>query len=228
MPSDEAALLSLWEQGQTRSPLDRALLLAWGCGGAAVDEPAALPIGQRDALLLRARIRHFGARLEATADCPHCGACMSFGLQLDELAQAAQPAAIDAHVACAAGHFRLPTSADVAAALQHAEPRQALALALRIEGSTPLDDDALAAIEQALSDVDPAAQIDIALACEACGRPFDAPLDIAECLWLDLSRRARRTLDDVHQLASAYGWSEAEVLAVPPARRQQYLQRVLT
>jgi hypothetical protein len=35
---------------------------------------------------------------------------------------------------------------------------------------------------------------------------------------------ARRLLYDVHALASAYGWSEDEVLAVSPARRRCYLE----
>jgi hypothetical protein len=226
MAADELTLLSLWEQGQRRAPLDRALLLLWGCAGAAEGELAHWPLGRRDAALIDARVRLFGPVLDATADCPACAARMAFTLRLDELAQQLPAAAGDVIVACNAGRFRLPHSADLAAALGASEPRRALALRLRVAGELPLDDEQLAVVEAALADADPAAQIDIALACDACGSAFDAPLDIAECLWLDVSRRAQQTLDDVHQLASAYGWSEAEVLAVPPARRQHYLQRV--
>ncbi len=224
MATDEHLLLSLWEQGQRRTPLDRSLLLLWGCTGAA--DAAHWPLGRRDAALLEARVRLFGAQLEATADCPHCAARMAFTLRLDELARHALPAAEGLEVACAAGRFRLPHSADLAAALADEHPRLALAQRLRVDGSAPLDEEQLAAVEAALAEADPAAQIDIALACDACGRSFDAPLDIAECLWLDVARRARQTMDEVHDLASAYGWSEAEVLAVPPVRRRHYLQRV--
>jgi hypothetical protein len=223
--TDEAALLALWEQGQGRQPLDRALLLAWACAAGPV--PAELPLGTRDAALLNARIQRFGATLPASADCPHCGNTMAFTLPLHELAAAAPAAAPGTVVACGEARFRLPTSADVAAALVQAEPRRALAQALCVQGDAAvLDATALAALEAALVAADPAAQIDITLACDACGKPFDAPFDPAECLWLDVARRARRTLDDVHQLASAYGWSEADVLAVPPQRRRHYLQRV--
>lgn len=223
---DEAGLLSLWEQGHARRPLDRALLLLWACTGGA-GGAAALPLGQRDAALLQARIALFGATLEATADCPHCGNRLAFVLPLQQLADAAVPAAADTVVDCAGGRFRLPNSADVAHAMGEAEPRRALALALQLDaGRLSLDDDAVAALESALAAADPAAQLDIALHCDACGQAFAAPFDAAECLWLDVQGRARRTLDEVHQLASAYGWSEAEVLAVPPARRQHYLQRV--
>lgn len=238
MAADEHALLSLWEQGQRRAPLDRALLLLWGCAGATDADLARWPLGRRDAALLDARVRLFGPQLDATADCPACAARMAFSLRLDDLAQQALPADDSVQVECSAGRFRLPHSADLAAALRETQPRHALALRLRVAGptpgtpnspdtpETPIDDQQLATIEAALAAADPAAQIDIGLSCDACGQVFDAPLDIAECLWLDVSRRARQTLDDVHLLASAYGWSEAEVLAVPPARRQHYLQRV--
>lgn len=240
MALEEHTLLQVWEQGRQRQPLDRALLLLWACGDGAAqaDELAQRTIGQRDAQLLQARIRHFGPLLEATADCPACAGRMAFSLHLDQLAQQARPAAADVCVDTAAGRFRLPASVDLALALSQSEPRQALARGLRVDAGptaapahaapAALDEAALQSIESALAAADPAAQIDITLQCDACGQAFDAPLDVADCLWLDVSRRAQQTLDEVHLLASAYGWSEAEVLAVPPARRQHYLQRVLS
>ena len=40
------------------------------------------------------------------------------------------------------------------------------------------------------------------------------------------SARAGALLHEVHRLASAYGWSEAQILALSPARRAQYLALV--
>ena len=34
---------------------------------------------------------------------------------------------------------------------------------------------------------------------------------------------ARRLLPEVHALASSYGWSEKEILALSPARRRSYI-----
>jgi hypothetical protein len=42
-----------------------------------------------------------------------------------------------------------------------------------------------------------------------------------------LSHWAERCLDQVHTLARAYGWSEAQILALSPVRRACYLGRVL-
>jgi hypothetical protein len=225
MAVDEARLLSLWEQGQARQPLDRALLMLWGLGGRR--DAATLTLGARDAALLALRAEHFGAVLQATAACPHCGQAMAFELPLRSLGETLAPADAALQVSLAEGVYRLPTSADLAAALHRPEPRAALALALRVQGDGTLDEAALATIEAALREADPASQIDIALTCQACGNAFESPMDPGECLWHDVQRQAQHTLDDVHALASAYGWSEAEVLAVPPTRRQHYLQRVL-
>ena len=38
--------------------------------------------------------------------------------------------------------------------------------------------------------------------------------------------RAVQLLDEVHQLATAYGWTEAEILALSDTRRAAYLDRV--
>ena len=37
---------------------------------------------------------------------------------------------------------------------------------------------------------------------------------------------AGRMLLDIHALARAYGWSESDILALPPRRRQAYLELV--
>lgn len=225
---NDAVLLDLWEAGSRCQGLDRALLMLWGSGAAMPGEVLAeLPIGQRDARLLRERARQFGSPVDATADCPACGERMAFALDLDALAAKAPAASPDTRVQCSSGRYRLPASRDLAYALAQPQPRLALALQCRLEGNAPLDDAALDELDVACAAADPAAQIDIALACEACGHGFTALFDAGDSLWTDLSRKARRTLDEVHLLATAYGWSEAAVLAVPPVRRQQYLRRVL-
>ena len=41
-----------------------------------------------------------------------------------------------------------------------------------------------------------------------------------------MDARAQRLLMEVHLLARAYGWREADILGMSPARRNAYLQRV--
>ena len=78
----------------------------------------------------------------------------------------------------------------------------------------------------ALSAADPLADVQLAVTCGECGRHWDTTFDIASFLWTEICAAVERLLGDVHVLARAYGWSEAEVLAVGPRRRQYYLQAV--
>jgi hypothetical protein len=45
----------------------------------------------------------------------------------------------------------------------------------------------------------------------------------AGLFFFELSGRAKRLLRDVHQLARAYGWSEAAIVSLPLDRRLAYL-----
>jgi len=86
--------------------------------------------------------------------------------------------------------------------------------------------DIVAALEREIAETvaaaDPLAEIALELACPACATTWSAPFDIVRFLWSELDGWASRTLDDVHILASRYGWSEGEILALSPQRRQRY------
>ena len=48
--------------------------------------------------------------------------------------------------------------------------------------------------------------------------------DIATVLWTELAGLARSLIEEVDALASAYGWSEREILALSGRRRRAYLE----
>lgn len=77
-----------------------------------------------------------------------------------------------------------------------------------------------------LEALDPAASVSFALACPACGQAWDAPLDPGAALWRKVQAAAERLLQEIDLLARAYGWREADVLALSPLRRAAYLQLV--
>ena len=62
-----------------------------------------------------------------------------------------------------------------------------------------------------------------ALYCPECGHRWHATFDIVSFFWSEIDAWAYRTLHQVHRLASAYGWREADILAMSPWRRQFYL-----
>ena len=79
-----------------------------------------------------------------------------------------------------------------------------------------------AAVE-ALAESDPGAQTALRVRCP-CGSEWVGELDIRTVVWSDLTDWVGRTLTEVHQLARAYGWSEAEILAMSGWRRRWYLE----
>lgn len=87
-----------------------------------------------------------------------------------------------------------------------------------------LSDEMVAAIAEDMAAADPQADVQLACTCPACGEAWPMVFDIASVLWSEIHAWARRLLRDVHALARAYGWREADVLALGPTRRQIYLE----
>lgn len=79
-------------------------------------------------------------------------------------------------------------------------------------------------LAEAAEHADPAADVTLNAACPECGEATRAELDITSYLWAELDHWARDLLLDVHLLATAYGWSEPQILALSPLRRRYYLE----
>jgi hypothetical protein len=71
-----------------------------------------------------------------------------------------------------------------------------------------------------------AAEVSFSLACPACALRQVIQFDIASYLWAETHHAARNLLDEVHELAWAYGWAENAILAMGARRRAAYLERV--
>jgi hypothetical protein len=226
-------LLDTWERGRTRHPLDRALLLyALATRDAPPASLADEPLGRRNVALLRFRQAAFGRQLHAFTDCPACAQRLEFELDVGDLYDPDAP--IEKAIRFDGRQFRLPTTRDLASIVQETDVDDASMALLRsclvADPDGPGDNAPLPAIdlvEAALEAADPVADIVLDFSCEACDCSWQAPLDVPGFLWEELETQAARLLDEVHLLASAYGWSEAEILAMPDARRGAYLERVL-
>lgn len=87
-------------------------------------------------------------------------------------------------------------------------------------------DEVMAALQSTISgtvaSIDPLAEIELKLDCPVCAASWSAPFDIVRFLWNELDDWAARILSQVHILASNYGWSESEIVALSPQRRQYY------
>ncbi len=206
-------VLAAWEAGAARRPLDRALAVLWAAGEGGED-PAELPLAERDRRLLAVRAETFGTEMEARATCPGCGAELELTLDARRLAGSLAPDD--------GGPCRPLTSRDLAAAV--AAEDAAATLRARIAGPD-LDPDAAAAADRAIADAAARAELATRLTCADCAAEWTETLDVPAFVWAEVEAAAVGILSDVADLAAAYGWAERDILAMSPARRLAYLAR---
>lgn len=220
----DGAVLDWWESARTHAPLERALHLLTLFVDAPADAIADWPIGRRDRALLAARAMLVGAEIKATAACPSCATEVEAAFDAAAVT-VSDPAGGEAVLANGV-RLRAATSRDLATALASPDPRRALAEAC-VTGKPPRKwtDAMLAEAAAALQALDPQADIRLRLACAECGTAWSAPLFVEPFLWREMTAWAGARFDEVHALARAYGWSEAEILALPQRRRRTYLER---
>lgn len=242
-PLSDAALLEIWDRGRHRHPLDQAIdLLAAGCPDCSWETLAGLSIGRRDHLLLLLRSATLGPWLNGRDLCSACGEAVEFQVGIADLCalQPEQDAAprwqLDMGDIRLEG--RLPDSMDLAAVAGCPDPHLARRLLARrclspgASAEAPWDmdtmpEDVVAALSAAMAAADPLADIELHLRCEACGHQWQAFLDIASFFWTEINAHVERLLRDIHLLARAYGWGEAQILALTPNRRQRYIDLVI-
>jgi len=239
-PLATPSVLAAWEQGRALPPYRRALLLLSAVQGGTLEQLAELAIGERDARLLHLREWAFGPTFQALAECPACGETLelSFDVADIRLPVAAQTDSLTTRVGAIQLRLRPPTSVDLAAAAQQPDAAagrltllaRCLVQAEQVEPPAVVQDfadlpaEVLDAAEAAIAELAGQANVQIKLACAACGQTWLAQFDIESYFWSEIDAWAQRTLREVHALARAYGWSEAEILALSPQRRQTYLE----
>jgi hypothetical protein len=94
---------------------------------------------------------------------------------------------------------------------------------LLIEGHVSASDpQAVNTIAAVLAERDPLVAFTVSYTCPSCGFAHETQVDLERVALDRLARIQRALLSDVHVLAGKYGWTEAEVLAVPAWRRARY------
>lgn len=234
-------LLDIWERGLTASTIQKALIiLAGACPDISVKELSRLSIGSRDALLMEVLENSFGHTLACRAACPSCREKLELTLRSDDLRAPMpdpQQIASDLKTGEYEIRFRLPDSLDLNAAsfcLDLDSAREVLIERCVLEAqrdgqrckSSGLPQEVIDAISSRMEEMDPQANLQIDLACPSCGIKWSSPFEVMPFLWTEIDAWAKRTLREVHLLASSYGWGEAEILAMSQWRRQAYLEMI--
>jgi hypothetical protein len=235
-----AELMSVWERGLGQPSHERALtLLTTACPESSRDELAALSIGERDARLLTLREWTFGPEILGLMNCPACGNRLELSLDLAviriEGGEVTQTATLSLVLQDYDMRFRLPDSSDLAAlaSLLNAADGEKLLLKRCLLSSRHGDKDVsveelpveiIEAIAAQMDGADPQADVELNPQCAHCGHRWQSAFDIESFFWNEIQAWAARTMREVHTLARAYGWREADILNISPQRRRFYLE----
>jgi len=233
-------LLAMWEAGVNRRPLERAIgVLRTGGMERPGEKLEQLALGCRDGRLLSLREEALGPEVSGAASCAHCGEAVEVSFRAEDirLPEAEQPELLRLEHSGYALSFNLPTTEELLAVEmtgdEEADEQRLLrgCIAAAVRGDEPVAPEKLPAavqeaVMQTMAACDPQAEVEIALTCPACRAAWSEIFDIESFFWNELQAWAGRMLREVHQLACAYGWSERQILALPPLRRSMYLNMV--
>jgi hypothetical protein len=229
-----ADCLALWESGQVLHPLDQGLLaIQTAFPETRGEDIAGWPLGKRNRALAELRCALFGRWIRGWSTCEACGEKLEFAVDGEAIRDHSAPGAA-VTIEAGARLLRLPNSRDLA---QIASEDDAEIAANRLvelctvssqqaDSAEKLTEQELELIGDRIAEADPLAEILLHFDCPVCAHSFDQPLDLSSFLWAEIAGRARKLLMDVVTLAAGFGWSEREILALSPLRREFYLRMV--
>jgi T4 bacteriophage base plate protein len=240
-PLSASELLRVWEQGHGKPSYRKAMLiLAAACSEESTEELAELSIGSRDSRLLTLRELTFGPELTSLTVCPACSEKLESSLNVADLRiSTPEPRNQLLHLELDdySIDFRLPNTGDLIEAGRSSDLEQIQReLAKRCVNEIRRQDEKLTTehlpshvvelLAMKMTEADPQADTQLSLSCPVCGHSWQALFDIVSYFWSEIQAWAVRILREVHLLASAYGWREADILAMSPLRRHLYLGMV--
>jgi hypothetical protein len=225
------AMLRLGDVARRSSPAEwavQAVLAGWP--GLARANVEAWPLGQLDNALVALRRTHFGDEWACEPQCTACGktfdlafdpAAMGFGIPPDW-----QPGALPTRAVEFSGDaatIRPLIVHDLIAIERCAQESEAAAY---LRSALEVGEEDLPAALELSAELDPLANIWLATQCPECGEEQALLFDPARFLAEEVARQADRLLGEVADIAQAYHWSEADIIAMPAARRRYYLTRI--
>lgn len=235
-------ILYLWESNIDSHPMDKALaILSRALPEFNRDQLAYLTQGKRDNLLLQVRQSTFGDRLQSFAQCPECGKVAEFPLSCERLCRCYNVIMDISRVISDNDEGRVSVRLSNGKGLERVELYQYknkfeeknvvyhkrvyktnAGLAQSLAQPLPYEIDFT--LNQSLANADPLPELIIAIDCPSCNCQWQAALDVISMLWKEIAMAATQVIQEVHELALAYGWREQDVLALTSMRRAAYLK----
>jgi hypothetical protein len=205
-------------------------LLAFDAPDASWDPVVATDV---DAALLMLHRRWAGDRIVAESWCESCGAAFDVTFSAGDYLAAHEPrtprgigSSAPPWFEATGARFRLPTVGDLLELT--GGPRSPGDRASAIE-SACVEADSPAARTRALHAIGamaPPLATSVQGTCPGCTRSVQAWFDPGEFVIEEIRARAQRVFEEVHLIASCYGWTEDVILDLPADRRVFYAERI--
>lgn len=227
--ADPGTLLAAWEAAAGATGHRRGPALAAALGAEDSGDLLDRPLARLGARLGGSHAAAFGRHVAGVITCSECAAELDVEVDLAELFPAgggepAPPAGPGGLT------VRAPTTRDLIAAAGSADAAtEIVRRCVRGPDGNPVRLADLSEAERALVDDELARRTGPGLptlrtTCPECGAAVVAFVDPGVLLWSAVRSRVTSMLQDVADLAAAFGWREADVLALPPRRRAAYLE----
>lgn len=234
-------LLSVWEYGFNHSLIETNLYLLYLVyPDFDLNRLASMTIGERDARLIEVRRNLFGPIFNNISNCSVCGQKVEWETTADEIqiqkSNTENPrSSFELKYKEYLIRFRLPNSYDVLELLEDAtinNKAQKLIRSCIIESIPSLEPnqkipvDLENQINHKMEEYDPQANVLMNLTCPECKNKWDVIFDITQYIWAEINDWAIRLMQDVHILASTFGWSEKDILDMSRHRRNIYISMI--
>lgn len=231
---DAAVLLAAWEGAGAVTPAAVGAVLLHHTGVVDdLDTSLDLPLATTSALVARVYAQAFGHTVEGVLSCDSCAEHMEVTLPIEaftDIPDGPGAATVTPARAGPALVVRCPTTRDLLAVAADPDPAAAL-LARCLAGADgaavdpgSLAPDTLDAVDAAAEDLAGGAAVVVRSRCPSCGCDVSADVDVAGLLWQRVGDEVPALLAEVAELASAFGWSETDILAMGAPRRGAYLE----
>lgn len=235
--------IRVWELGHRQRSAERAVtILSAAFPGRDREELGRLTLGQCNARLLEVREQVFGDQLNGFWECPNCDERLEFTLSSTALNQIERDEAPGPEFELESEGYNLrfrpleiaDLNAVVAVSSQVETARHRLVECAVLEArcgdagvaAADLPETVIADLAARLAECDAGAEVLLDLVCPTCESTQQLPFDIASFFYKEISWQAQNLMREVHSLARAYGWHEAEILSMSARRRQFYLEMV--
>jgi hypothetical protein len=183
------------------------------------------------ALAVRELRNAYGDQLETTWACDACGETLELTLPLAELSLASAAEQEIAVSTETSGELvvRSPTTRDLVEISGASSPAaELLERCVRDRDGRPCSIDTLTdqdreVVETSAEQLTGLAALVVRTRCSACDAQIDVPVDAVSLWWEQVCAAAGALMSETARLARAFGWSEADIVAMTPLRRQAYL-----